>query len=260
MRYKVSVLAALLLMNVAAHGIVLDKIFASPPNMTLQDYYQKWLQPSLAKNFDKIKLAFDNEVSGEVGATGIQGPIGLTGTQGATGIQGPIGLTGTQGATGIQGVQGLTGTQGATGATGPSSITTAWTSWSPTFTVSGGTAPTFLTHNSHHYTVVGKICYVEGNCCHLGAGGTPGSGTGSLQMSLPVAPSSNIDTTQLMQTVGDFYRANATSSDTGIIMFYQTTGTVYFRRGSAGSVVDVTGNDLNSTTRYLSYSFHYEVD
>jgi hypothetical protein len=65
--------------------------------------------------------------AGAAGATGAQGPIGLTGpagaagATGATGPQGPIGLTGpagAAGATGAQGPIGLTGPAGATGATG----------------------------------------------------------------------------------------------------------------------------------------------
>jgi hypothetical protein len=64
-------------------------------------------------------------LTGPAGATGPQGPIGLTGPAGATGAtgpQGPIGLTGPAGATGATGPQGpigLTGPAGATGATGP---------------------------------------------------------------------------------------------------------------------------------------------
>ncbi|MBL7764728.1 MAG: hypothetical protein JNJ58_01440, partial [Chitinophagaceae bacterium] len=49
---------------------------------------------------------------GPIGATGPQGPIGLTG---ATGPQGPIGLTG---ATGPQGPQGIAGTNGTNGTNG----------------------------------------------------------------------------------------------------------------------------------------------
>ena len=66
--------------------------------------------------------------NGATGATGPQGPIGLTGAVGATGPQGPIGLTGATGATGPlgatgpQGPVGLTGAIGATGATGPQGI------------------------------------------------------------------------------------------------------------------------------------------
>ena len=70
--------------------------------------------------------------NGAVGATGTQGPIGLTGSTGATGPQGPIGLTGATGATGpigLTGATGATGPQGpigltgATGATGPIGLT-----------------------------------------------------------------------------------------------------------------------------------------
>lgn len=56
---------------------------------------------------------------GATGATGPQGPTGLTGATGATGPQGPIGLTGATGATGPQGPQGIQGPAGNTGATGP---------------------------------------------------------------------------------------------------------------------------------------------
>jgi collagen type VII alpha len=58
---------------------------------------------------------------GLTGATGPQGPIGLTGVtgqQGPIGLTGPIGPIGLTGATGPQGPIGLTGPQGATGLTG----------------------------------------------------------------------------------------------------------------------------------------------
>ena len=61
--------------------------------------------------------------NGQTGATGPQGPIGLTGPAGATGPQGPIGLTGPAGATGPQGPIGLTGPAGATGPQGPIGLT-----------------------------------------------------------------------------------------------------------------------------------------
>ena len=62
------------------------------------------------------------------GATGSQGPIGLTGAAGATGAtgpQGPIGLTGATGPVGLQGIQGVAGTNGAAvlnGTTAPSTL------------------------------------------------------------------------------------------------------------------------------------------
>jgi len=62
---------------------------------------------------------------GLTGATGAQGPIGLTGPAGATGAQGPVGLMGATGATGAQGPVGLTGPAGATGAQGPIGLTGA---------------------------------------------------------------------------------------------------------------------------------------
>ena len=51
-----------------------------------------------------------------MGATGPQGPTGITGATGAAGNQGPAGTTG---ATGAQGPAGAAGVTGPTGATGP---------------------------------------------------------------------------------------------------------------------------------------------
>jgi hypothetical protein len=68
---------------------------------------------------------------GATGATGIQGPIGITGATGvvggtgATGSTGPLGLTGPTGAIGVSGVSGPTGPSGATGIQGPIGITGA---------------------------------------------------------------------------------------------------------------------------------------
>ena len=58
-----------------------------------------------------------------VGATGSQGPIGLTGATGVTGPQGPTGLTGATGAQGPQGIQGPAGNDGVTGPQGPIGLT-----------------------------------------------------------------------------------------------------------------------------------------
>jgi len=54
-----------------------------------------------------------------MGATGPQGPTGITGATGAAGNQGPAGTTGATGATGAQGPAGAAGVTGPTGATGP---------------------------------------------------------------------------------------------------------------------------------------------
>lgn len=57
--------------------------------------------------------------AGAMGATGPQGPAGITGATGAAGNQGPAGTTGATGATGAQGPAGAAGVTGPTGATGP---------------------------------------------------------------------------------------------------------------------------------------------
>ena len=61
--------------------------------------------------------------AGAMGATGAQGPTGITGATGAAGTQGPAGTTGATGATGAQGPAGAAGVTGPTGATGPAGAT-----------------------------------------------------------------------------------------------------------------------------------------
>ena len=58
-----------------------------------------------------------------MGASGPQGPTGITGATGAAGNQGPAGTTGATGATGAQGPAGAAGVTGPTGATGPAGAT-----------------------------------------------------------------------------------------------------------------------------------------
>ena len=58
-----------------------------------------------------------------MGATGPQGPTGITGAAGAAGNQGPAGTTGATEATGAQGPAGAAGVTGPTGATGPAGAT-----------------------------------------------------------------------------------------------------------------------------------------
>lgn len=58
-----------------------------------------------------------------MGATGPQGPTGITGATGAAGTQGPAGTTGATGATGAQWPAGAAGVTGPTGATGPAGAT-----------------------------------------------------------------------------------------------------------------------------------------
>ena len=76
-------------------------------------------------------LMAEQGAAGPAGATGPQGPIGLTGAAGpqgiqgvpgatgATGPQGPTGLTGAAGTTGLQGPMGPSGEAGVTGPQGP---------------------------------------------------------------------------------------------------------------------------------------------
>jgi hypothetical protein len=63
--------------------------------------------------------------NGTPGATGPQGPIGLTGAQGIPGTNGNDGATGPQGPIGLTGAVGAAGAQGPAGADGQGGVTTA---------------------------------------------------------------------------------------------------------------------------------------
>ena len=162
---------------------------------------------------------------GATGATGVQGstgPAGATGVVGATGAGG-TGPTGPQGSTGspggatgatgtsTTGATGATGTAGAAGATGSGSGAPAWQAYTPTWTVSSGTAPAIGNGTlAGRYWQLGATVYVR-ILFLAGSTTTYGSG-GDWQFAVPVAAASGNN-----QSVPGFIAASSAYNVAGII-------------------------------------------
>ena len=137
-------------------------------------------------------------VVGPTGATGVAGPTGVfPGPTGATGVVGPTGATGVEGATGATGVVGPTGATGVQGPTGVvGSDTTAWTSYTPTFVDSLGTAITNLGTTGGtligRFKKIGKVAFVNIN---LKTATGASLGSGAWRIGLPAdAPGMTLST------------------------------------------------------------------
>lgn len=131
--------------------------------------------------------------------------------------------------------------------------TTAWTTWTPTFSVSGGTAPSFSSNKSR-YKKIGKTVIVELQL-ENSSGGTAGSGASAMTMNLPVAASSSYGN---LVTGFYFICNNAVSpwTYTGYVNMQDST-TVNFAK-QIGSVV--TGADMNGVNlRYIVAHFIYQA-
>lgn len=126
----------------------------------------------------------------------------------------------------------------------------AWQDYTPTLTVSGGTAPTYTAAFVNRYCVVGKLCTVNIRWENT-TGGVAGAGTGTLTFTLPVT-AANAD---VIVGSGLVYEDGGT--DTGAIVYLFSTTQANLIRSTAW--VDITGNDQSSTNRYLSATFTYEA-
>ncbi|MFN5886612.1 MAG: hypothetical protein ACK438_01450 [Flavobacteriales bacterium] len=98
------------------------------------DFYLNTTNGNVYYKSNATTWVLTGSIMGPAGATGAQGPQGLTGAtgpagatgaqgpQGLTGATGPAGATGAQGPAGVTGPQGPQGIQGATGPIGPSGL------------------------------------------------------------------------------------------------------------------------------------------
>ena len=130
------------------------------------------------------------------------------------------------------------------------------TKYTPTFTVSGGTAPSFTNASSTcDYKVVGKTVYLYGTFVNT-SGGTAGSGSNALIMTLPKLVSSQFLNPYRIYGFGinrngGTYRHIyvAEGSDNSNVQFVNVT-----------SNVGIKGDDLNdASNRNLQFSIVYET-
>lgn len=128
-----------------------------------------------------------------------------------------------------------------------------WTAWTPTFSASGGTAPTYDTYNTGKYVRHGKMVtvqfFVQG-----GAGGTAGAGDVDLTINLPVTAADTAATDWQVPC--------------GIAGVYNNTDIGYYhvrvKSSSAADFIASTTSKLlasqqNSNVRIIWAEFTYEA-
>lgn len=128
---------------------------------------------------------------------------------------------------------------------------TNWTAYTPTITVTGGTAPTYTGRFSARYCQIGKVVFVMldfGNS----SGGTAGSGSGILGVSWP----SGLVGSNVSGTVGNGFYFNS-SAGSGLTAFYNSVSTFAFAKH--GTASNLTGDDQNNAVRAIRAILMYEV-
>lgn len=207
----------------------------------------------------RILDALSNVVSATTGALDTTKVVDLTTAQTLTNktLTSPIINTGISGTAIAAGSDITTGTSNTLIATpkaikdaGIVALPGAWTSWTPTITVSGGTAPTYGQTFQNYYTQIGKTVFLN-MIWYNATGGTAGSGTNGLRFTLPV-------TASRAQFGGSFssYEAGGTI-DMGLVeVDAQDNAKALFRRQT---VSELTGNDQSSAERVIRAYFVYEA-
>ena len=137
-------------------------------------------------------------------------------------------------------------------------LTAAWSTFSPTVTLVGGSGNTVPTYS----TAVGRYKQIGNTVfCNIylnnTSGGTAGAGTGTLNIALPVAVSASITTGQvggsgtLLVNASKFIAIPIlTASATTVTFGYQT---------SIGTQTTGQGDSQNNAVRQIALSFFYEV-
>ena len=125
-----------------------------------------------------------------------------------------------------------------------------WFNYTPTLTVDGGTAPTFTDVFDNRFSMIGKLVNIQSNWRNA-SGGTAGSGTSDLTVSLPVNPAKNNFVTA---GIGTIY---SSTLGTGVIVQINPQNDVHFSK--AATIVHLSGNDFSSALRELTFTIAYEA-
>lgn len=132
-----------------------------------------------------------------------------------------------------------------------------WTSYTATLTLNGGgTAPVYST-NSARYCRIGNVVYVD--VYKTGDGGAEGSGTGIINIALPVTSSAN--TLAGYQIVGSaiYDVGGAAFVLCGSIATSASTIELWKYDGGVISSAGFRAGDQANTTRSIRLNFRYEV-
>lgn len=125
----------------------------------------------------------------------------------------------------------------------------AWLDWTPTLTVSGGTAPTYATF-INRYCMVGKLVTVTGQWYNT-TGGTAGAGASEILVTLPVAP----------KAADDVYTGSAGYGNGGAYAIGAITiiaDESKFLITKSGWLY-LTGDEQNNAVRDVFFTFTYEA-
>lgn len=128
-----------------------------------------------------------------------------------------------------------------------------WTSYVPTISVASGTAPTYTSTSTGKYYQLDKVVHMQFTVQNS-AGGTAGSGAGTLRFSLPVTASVSITAGgTVIGGIALVYNGAATGFTTTTL---ETTSLGNFR-GTDTTLA--TGASQNSTSRFLYAELTYEA-
>lgn len=125
-----------------------------------------------------------------------------------------------------------------------------WLDWTPTFTATGGTAPTY-TQRTGRYMQIGKTVYGTFTCQNT-TGGTAGNGAVLLTISVPV----NIKSTTVVCGFGYSYEAAGTLAGGGILR-YASASSLFMQR--TDTFTNILANDQSSADRAFNGTFIYEA-
>jgi hypothetical protein len=134
-----------------------------------------------------------------------------------------------------------------------SDIYKAWATYTPTITVSGGTAPTYTARFINRWWQFGKTVYVLCDW-YNSTGGTAGAGANAIYVSLPVTPAQTASNTLL----GKGYAwQNAGPQGTISVLNGPNDGTAFFWIDETTAAV--SGANQSQSSRGISFLLTYEI-
>ena len=134
--------------------------------------------------------------------------------------------------------------------------TTAWGTWTPTITVSGGTAPTYTRYFVNRWKKIGRTVWFWLYWDNQ-SGGTAGSGANEIKFTAPFTVSSNyvIGTLATCLGNGQSYEGGGTTKD--VTIAYSGSSIMYFTYDVLSAI---EGNDQSSIGRCITACGCYETD
>lgn len=127
-----------------------------------------------------------------------------------------------------------------------------WFSYTPTITVSGGTAPTYTEEFTNIFFISGRNLTVMTEWINT-AGGTAGNGSNPIVVTLPV-PVARSST----WVTGSAHYQNGATVETGYTIEIDSSGSGYYTFNDYYGI-DVKGTEQNDPARKLKAVFTYEI-